>query len=221
VEKAGDFGVWAKFALGDLGKALPKQKGRRPTGAEGDGAPAKFAFGEEEDGAVDEVGVKEGGVEGGAGFDEDAEALALGEEVEDGGEIDVAHAGERDDFDVSGRRGFEGVAALHSGGIGEGGFGAEEEEVGSEGGGDRAQELALRWGAEVGVEDDAKQGAAAWEGGAVGEGGIVSEDGADAGKDGVGGVAQTVDFGTGEWAGEPDGRGGDTGGGWRGEVAVD
>ena len=50
--------------------------------------------------------------------------------------------------------------------------------------------MGVEGGAEVGVEDDAEEGAAAGELGAVGEGWVVGEDGADAGEDGVGGVAE-------------------------------
>ena len=74
-------------------------------------------------------------------------------------------------------------------------------------------------GAEVGVEDDAKEGAAAWEGAAVGELGVVGEDGADAGEDGVGGVAKALDFGAGCGAGEPVGFGGVRDAGRRSEVS--
>ena len=57
----------------------------------------------------------------------------------------------------------------------------------------------------MGVEDDAEQGAAAGQAGAVGEGGVVGEDGADAGEDGVGGVAEALDFVAGGGAGDPVG----------------
>ena len=76
--------------------------------------------------------------------------------------------------------------------------------------------------AEVGVEDDAEQRAAAGAGrAAVGEGGVVGEHGADAGEEGVGGVAEAVDLGAGLGAGEPVGlAGGALGCGW-GQFAVD
>ncbi len=69
----------------------------------------------------------------------------------------------------------------------------------------------------MGVEDDAKERAAAWQvvgtkesaagwilhSAAVGELGVVGEDGADAGEDGVGGVAEELYFVAGCGAGEP------------------
>ncbi len=73
----------------------------------------------------------------------------------------------------------------------------------------------------MGVEDDAEQGAAAGEAAAVGEGGVVGEHGADAGEEGVGGVAQAVDLGAGLGAGEPVGLAGGALGCGRGEFAVD
>jgi hypothetical protein len=95
--------------------------------------------------------------------------------------------------------------------FGGGGFGADDEEV--VGGG--LDEGAGEGGAEVGVEDDAEQWAAAGEARAVGEGGVVGEDGADAGEDGVGGVAEELGVGAGGGAGEPvRGGGGAGGGGW-------
>lgn len=167
--------------------------------------------------------MEEGGVEGGAGFDQEAEALAIGEEGKEGGQREVAGGtgGEGDDFELAGRGGVEGGAAGLDGGIGECGLGAEEEEIGCGRFGGGAEELAGGWGAELGVEDDAEEWAAARQGGAVGEGGVVGEDCADSGEDGVGGVAEAVDLGAGERAGEPDGCGGGAGCGWRCEIAVD
>ena len=66
-----------------------------------------------------------------------------------------------------------------------------------------ADEVAVWRDAELAVEDDALERAAAGEAGAVGERGVVGEDGADAGEDGVGGVAELLDFGAGGGAGEP------------------
>ena len=71
----------------------------------------------------------------------------------------------------------------------------------------------------MGVEDDAEEGAAARQGvgtgesaagwilhsAAVGELGVVGEDGADAGEDGVGGVAEELHFVARGGAGEPEG----------------
>ena len=219
MEQAGHLGVGAgagaEFTLGDVGEALVEEEGRRAAGGEGEGARAELARGEEEDGAVDEVGVKEGGVERGAGFEEKAEALALGEEVEDGGEGEVAagSGGKGEELDAAGRDGFEGCAAVLDGGIGEGGLGAEEEEIGLGALANGAEDLAGGRRAEMSVEDDTQEGATAGEAGTIGEGGVVGEDGADAGEDGVGGVAEAVDLGAGEWAGEPDGGGGGAGGG--------
>ena len=109
-------------------------------------------------------------------------------------------------LEAGGGDGFEGGAAALDGGIGEGGLrcrGGGGRERGC--GGDRLHRRWLsggvrRWASRMTRSRGRRRGRV----GAVGEGGIVSEDGADAGKDGVGGVAQTVDFGTGEWAGEPD-----------------
>ena len=70
------------------------------------------------------------------------------------------------------------------------------------------------------IEDDAQERAPARKAGAIGQGGIVGEDGADAGEDGVGRVAQTMDFGAGLGAGEPVGRCGAASLGRRSEVAV-
>ncbi len=90
--------------------------------------------------------------------------------------------------------------------------GAEDEEVVG-GGGD---EGGVEGGAEGAVEDDAEEWAAAGEVGAVGEGGVVGEDGADAGEDGVGGVAEELRVGAGGGAGDPVRCGGGAGGGrWR------
>jgi hypothetical protein len=60
--------------------------------------------------------------------------------------------------------------------------------------------LRVEWDAEVGVKDDAKEPAAAGEivgaqnAAAVGELGVVGEDGADAGEDCVGAVAEELDL---------------------------
>ncbi len=68
-----------KRGAGDLGEALLQGVGRIEVGGEGKGVEAEFAFGVVEDELVDEVGAEEAAVEGGAGFDEDAEDVALGE----------------------------------------------------------------------------------------------------------------------------------------------
>ncbi len=73
----------------------------------------------------------------------------------------------------------------------------------------------------MGVEDDAKERAAAREGAAVGELGVVGEDGADAGEDGVGGVAEELHFVARGGAGEPEGLVGIAGGRRRSEFSVD
>ena len=57
VEEAGDLGVGSELALGDLREALAEEVGRGAVGSEGDGAKAEFALGEEEDGAIDEIGM--------------------------------------------------------------------------------------------------------------------------------------------------------------------
>jgi hypothetical protein len=55
----------------------------------------------------------------------------------------------------------------------------------------------------VSVEDDAEQGSASGLTGSVGQGWVVGEDGADAGENGVGGVAEALDFFSGLGTGEP------------------
>ena len=125
--------------------------------------------------------------------------------------------GEGQDLDVAGRGGFEGGASGLDGGVGECGLGAEKKKAGL---GCKAEELAGGWGPEMGVEDDAQERSAARQAGAIGEGGVVGEDGANAGEDGVGGVAEVVDLSAGERAGEPDGGGGGAGDGRWGETAV-
>jgi hypothetical protein len=61
--------------------------------------------------------------------------------------------------------------------------------------------------AEVGVENDAEERAAAGQSAAVGEERVVVEDGADAGEDGVGGVAHALDGDQGVGRGEIGGAG--------------
>jgi hypothetical protein len=144
-----------------------------------------------EDELVYEIAVEEGGVEGSAGFDEDAEDFAGGECGEDGVEVEGVAVGiEADDFCASGEeRGFS---------IG-GGRGAAEEEgaAGIAKCGDLStspfdfaqgfgrDDVVGGWCAEIGIEDDAQERTAAGKAGAVGEGGVVGEDGADAGENGV------------------------------------
>lgn len=99
---------------------------------------------------------------------------------------------------------------------------AEDEEVVVGG----ADELRGERDAEVGVEDDAEERAAAGltvgaeDAAAVGEGGVVGEGGTDAGEDSVGVVAEALDFVAGLRAGEPVGLIGRAGGEGRGELAV-
>ena len=87
--------------------------------------------------------------------------------------------------------------------VGGGGCGGaqDEEVVGCCG-----DERAVEWGAEFGVEDHAEEGTAAGQAGAVGERGVVGEDGADAGEDGVGGVAKELCVGSGGGVGGRCGR---------------
>ncbi len=89
---------------------------------EGDCAAAQGLFGVEEDGLVDEVLGEEGSVEVGAALEQEAEEIALGEEIEDGGKAEAAGVLGKDlDFGagcVRGRR-------SGSGGVGA----AEDEEV--------------------------------------------------------------------------------------------
>jgi len=79
----------------------------------------------------------------------------------------------------------------------------------------------------VSVEDDAKERPAAGEivgaedAAAVGELRVVGKDGADAGEDGVGGVAEELNLLSGSGAGEPVRLIGEARGGWGSKFAVD
>ncbi len=107
------------------------------------------------------------------------------------------------------------------------GGGGQDQEIGCIAAIRGADELRVERDAEVGVEDDAEQGATAGltagaeNAAAVGEWWVVGEDGADAGEDGVGGVAEALDLGAGRGAGEPVRLVGGSGLRGGGEVAVD
>jgi hypothetical protein len=159
---------------------------------EGDGVETEFALGIVEDEFVDQIGAEQTAVEGGAGFDEGAEQVALGEEDERCVKVEaVGLRGDAEDFDAAGAE--SGLA------IGGRIVRAEDEKVFGCGG----DECGVEWSAEIAVEDDAKQGAAAWKAGAVGERGVVGEDCADAGEEGVGGVAKELRVGSGGGARDP------------------
>ena len=128
----------------------------------------------------------------GAGFEEEAEDVALGEGGEDGGEAEAA--GVAGDLRTSMPSEPRAVALEFDAAEPQKmrRSDAEEEEFSGCGRCCGTDELRVEWDAEVGVEDDAEEGAAAGEFGAVGEGWVVGEDGADAGEDGVGGVAEVA-----------------------------
>ena len=84
-----------------------------------------------------------------------------------------------------------------------------------------ADELRGERDAEVGVENNAEKRAPTRKSGAVGELRVVGEDGADAGEDGVGGVAEELHMVARDGAGEPEGLVGRAGGGGWSEFAVD
>lgn len=182
---------------------------------EGDCLVAQALFGVEEDDLVDEVLGEEGAVQVGAAFEQEADAVAVGEKAKGGGEAEAAGV-LRKDLDL-GAVPFEGGDARLLG-LGT----AEDEEIVMGG----VEEFGVEGGTEVGVEDDAEEGAAAGEaaGGeevaAVREGGVVGEDGADAGEDGVGGVAEELDLVAGGLAGEPVGLIGEAVRGCGGELAI-
>ena len=86
---------------------------------------------------------------------------------------------------------YFGSACFESGDFFRGcGVSAEEEKVICCG----AYELRGEWGAELGVEEDAEERAASGQAAAIRELGVVGEDGADAGEDGVAGVAEALHF---------------------------
>ena len=147
---------------------------------------------EEERGFVDEIAGKSGAVERGAGLEQDATYFAAREFGDDRGEIDTAAPGAcADDFDagVLQLSGFWGVEFRVR----------EDDEVvvggfhDAAGGGD----------AQLGIEHDAQETAAAFESAAIGEEGIVGDDGADAGEERVGRVADAMDCGAGFFGGDP------------------
>lgn len=184
MDVAGDAGVGAVAGLGDAAERLLEEIRGGDASGEGDGFGSKFGLRVEEDGFVDEVLGEEGSVEVGAAFEEQAEEVALGECGEDGGEAEVfGVVGDGRDFDSEFSEGGD-VSCWR-------GRSAEDEEVVAGG----ADELRGERDAEVGVEDDAEEWAAAGltvgaeDAAAVGEGGVVGEDGADAGEDSVGVVA--------------------------------
>jgi hypothetical protein len=214
VEIACDAGVWSLWgAEGDAGGAAERLFEEERGGdviRKGDSVVAELCFGVEEDGFVDKVLTDEGSVQPGAGFDEEAEDLAIREGFEDGGKAEVAViGGQSEDL---GSAGFEGGAVRG----GSGGCAQDEEVVVG-----AADEFGGDWNTEVYVEDRAQEGPTSGEIGAVGEGWIVSEDGPDAGEDGVGGVAEGLDEGSGSGASEPVGLIGGAVCWWGRELAVD
>ena len=152
MEVAGDAGVGAEGGAGDaveglfegLGEGMPWAKGM---------AFRLVGFGVEEDGFVDEVLMEECSVEVRAAFEEEAEDVAVGEGGEDCGEAEVSGV-VGDGFDLSAEFGEGGDFGFG------GGLAAEDEEVvvGCD------YELRGEGDAEVGVEDDAEEWAAAGHG---------------------------------------------------------
>ena len=147
---------------------------------------------EEERGFVDEISGEGGAVERGAGFEQDAANFTTREFGEDSGEIDAAapracaHDFDAGVLQLSRFRGVERSVR-------------EDDEV-VVGGFDDA----TRGGnAELGVEDDAKETAAAFESAAIGEERIVGDDSADASEERVGRVAHAMNFGAGFFGGDP------------------
>lgn len=112
VKEAREFGIRTEGALGAVGEAGEEFCGDEAGGGEVDGVRAEGDGGVEEDDSVDEVVGEEGGVEGRAGFDEETEDLAAGEEVEDSGEVEAARwiGGHGQDLD-GGAGGLERLAS--------------------------------------------------------------------------------------------------------------
>ena len=203
---------WSEGLVGGALEGLLEEERGGNSGGEGECVGAEFGLAVEEDGFVDEVLVEEGSVEVRAGFQKQAEDVAFGQGGEDGGQAEAAVvAGDGEQFGAGGLQG-----GYFFGG---GGRAVEDKQVGLGGVGE--EEVGVERGAEVGVQDDAEEWTAAGEAGAVGEGGVVGEDGADAGEDGVGGVAEELDLVECGGAGEPMGLVGGAGVRRRGELAVD
>jgi hypothetical protein len=204
VEVAGNGGVGAVGGLGDAAELLLQKIGGDDAFREGDCLVAEFGISVEEDGFVDEVLTEECAVEVRAALEEEAEDFALGESGEHRWKTETAAVvGNVIDLDADGSQ---------RGGLGGRGRGsAEDEEIGFRAAGacGGADKLRVEWDTEVGIENDAEEWAAAGqsvgteESAAVGELGIVGKDGADAGEDGVGGVAEELDLVAGVAAGEP------------------
>ena len=159
--------------------------------------------------------MEEGAVERGAALEEEALNVSVGEDLEDFFQIEVNGFGLKDfnfgAFLAEGFDSFEWSA----------GRGDDEEIVGC-----GADKLGMERCAEVGIEDDAEEGASAGfavgteNSAAVGEGGVVGEDGADAGEDGVGCVTEVLDVRPGLGIGEPVGLPGGAGCGRWGKISV-
>jgi len=132
---------------------------------------------------VDEVLKKECTVEAGAGFEEDAEDLSLREFCEDRRESEMACV-IWDDLD------FDTVSTEFVDFFDRRGGAGDQEQVAVDG----AKKLRGVRDAQVSIKHDAEEGPASGLVRAVGQEGIIGEHGADAGEDGVGGVAKLLNF---------------------------
>ena len=150
-----------------------------------------------------------------SGLEQEAGEVSFAEEVEGGGEAkSAALVGEEADLRAGGFEGRDlGCGCMCA---------AEDQEVGVGG----ADQVGAERRFEMGVEDDAQERSTTWQqvgveqAGAICERGVIGKDGADAGEDAVGAVAEELNFVTRGWAGEPEGLfGGAVCGRW-GEFAV-
>ena len=122
VEEAANADVGADGVLVKLVQVLFKGEGAGKVAGEGNRAGAEFGFGVKEDRLIDELGAKEGAVEGGAGFEQNGEEFCLVEMAEEFGEVEASGGGwERGDETSGFGKGGEAV--------GRGGGGAEDPEV--------------------------------------------------------------------------------------------
>lgn len=146
----------------------------------------------EKDEAIDKAGGKSGGVEAGAGFEEDIENFAAAEFLHDSIEVEFTLPARDAKKFNAGVLEFAGFGRLE-------GSGGEDEEI-VIGGFDDAR---VRGETQARIENDAEERTTARKATAVGEEGVVSEDGADAGEESVGGVTEAMNLGTGFFGGDP------------------
>ena len=164
----------------------------------GDGASQRYVvvagdfWRVEEEEAVDKAGGKGGGVETGAGFEEDVENFAAAEFLQDRIEVESAlPARYAQKFNASVLQ-FASFGRLER-------SGGEDEEIVISG----FDDARVRGETQARIENDAEERTTTRKATAVGEEGIVSEDGADAGEESVGGVAKAMNFGAGLFGGDP------------------